>query len=156
MEMRFFWVTDQVNQGYFDIRWHPGQENMVDYPSKHHFTVHHRLVRPYDVHTTNFLRYWPRAFAPSAMRGCAGTLDNGYVRTVPLPRVTRWNKYVMRAHTRIKMRGNAHNKNIIYVARMRAWQCTTRKSAHSSIYVTWTRKDPKRTSLVTEGWKQPN
>eukprot|EP00804_Cyclotella_cryptica_P024159 CCRYP_015591-RA/>CCRYP_015591-RA protein AED:0.25 eAED:0.16 QI:0/0/0/1/1/1/2/0/716 len=26
MEMRFFWVTDQVNRHIFNIKWHPGQE----------------------------------------------------------------------------------------------------------------------------------
>ena len=89
MEMRYFWVTDQVNQGYFDVRWHPGQENLADYPSKHHFTAHHRVVRPYYTHSRNSPRYLPRASAPSAMRGCAGTLDNGYVRTAPLPRISK-------------------------------------------------------------------
>ena len=34
MEMRFFWVTDQVKSGAFDIKWHPGQENLDDYPRK--------------------------------------------------------------------------------------------------------------------------
>ena len=29
MEMRFVWVTDQVQRAFFDVRWHPGQENMV-------------------------------------------------------------------------------------------------------------------------------
>jgi len=28
MEMRFFYITDQVNRGLFDVQWHPGQENL--------------------------------------------------------------------------------------------------------------------------------
>ena len=30
-EMRFFWVCDQVEQGFFDVQWHPGKENLADY-----------------------------------------------------------------------------------------------------------------------------
>ena len=28
MEMRFFWITDQVKQICFDVQWHPGKENL--------------------------------------------------------------------------------------------------------------------------------
>eukprot|EP00804_Cyclotella_cryptica_P025569 CCRYP_002814-RC/>CCRYP_002814-RC protein AED:0.45 eAED:0.45 QI:0/-1/0/1/-1/0/1/0/106 len=31
MEMRFFWVTDRVNRRIFNIKWHPGQENLAHY-----------------------------------------------------------------------------------------------------------------------------
>eukprot|EP00804_Cyclotella_cryptica_P007704 CCRYP_001322-RA/>CCRYP_001322-RA protein AED:0.33 eAED:0.33 QI:0/0/0/1/0/0/2/0/410 len=34
-EMHFFWVTDQVNRRNFQIMWHPGQENLADYFTKH-------------------------------------------------------------------------------------------------------------------------
>ena len=47
MEMRFFWVTDQVKNGVMDIQWHPGQENLADYTSKHHDNKHHQIVRPW-------------------------------------------------------------------------------------------------------------
>lgn len=87
MEMRFFWATDQVNQGYFDVRWHPGQENLADYTSKHHSAKHHQRVRPYYVHMHTSPQYLPRASEPRAMRGCAGILEKGYVRTAPLPRI---------------------------------------------------------------------
>ena len=35
MEMRFFWITDQVKICNFDVQWHPGQENRADYYTKH-------------------------------------------------------------------------------------------------------------------------
>ena len=35
MEMRFFWVTDQVKNGTVDVQWHPGLENLADYFTKH-------------------------------------------------------------------------------------------------------------------------
>jgi hypothetical protein len=31
MEMRFFWVADAAAQGKFDIKYHPGKENLGDY-----------------------------------------------------------------------------------------------------------------------------
>ena len=31
MEIRFFWIKDQVKQSIFDVQWHPGQENLGDY-----------------------------------------------------------------------------------------------------------------------------
>ena len=31
MEMRFFWITDQVKHKFFDVQWHPGQDNLADY-----------------------------------------------------------------------------------------------------------------------------
>ncbi len=44
MEMRFFWVGDKVAQDMFTLRWHPGQENLADYQSKHHLGSHHIAV----------------------------------------------------------------------------------------------------------------
>ncbi len=47
MEMRFFWVADAVAQGNFDIKNHPGKENLGDYQSKHHIGAHHTEFRPW-------------------------------------------------------------------------------------------------------------
>ena len=44
MEMRFFWVTDQVKNGSYDVQWHPGQENLADYFTKHFESRHHQEV----------------------------------------------------------------------------------------------------------------
>jgi hypothetical protein len=41
MEMHYFWACDEVAQGAYAIRWHPGQENLAVYQSKHHFGAHH-------------------------------------------------------------------------------------------------------------------
>ena len=40
-EMRYFYSCDQVKRKYFDIRWHPGKENLGDYQSKHPMGKHH-------------------------------------------------------------------------------------------------------------------
>ena len=84
MKMRLFWVT---YQGIVDIQWHTGQENIADYTSKHHDTKHHQVVRPCYIQDDNSLRILPRAANPSALRGCVGTVSNGYSRTCPLPRI---------------------------------------------------------------------
>ena len=50
MEMRYFWIADQVSAGYFDVRWHSGLENLVDYLSKHFDGLHHQNARPIYLH----------------------------------------------------------------------------------------------------------
>ena len=100
MEMRFFWVADQVKMGNFDVQWHPGQENLADYFTKHFVGMHHREVRLWYLHEKNSPRYLPRAAAPSTLRGCVGTLANGYIKSVPLPRVTARAAHVTAATNR--------------------------------------------------------
>jgi hypothetical protein len=89
MEMWFFWVGDKVAQEMYDITWHPGMENLADYQSKHHIGSHHVAVRPYYLHQENSPRILPRATRHSTLKGWVGTLENGYVRNVPLPRIPR-------------------------------------------------------------------
>jgi hypothetical protein len=86
-EMRYFWLLDQEVQKYFRFKYHPGQENMGDYPSKHHTGPIHQHVRPYYLHAKNSPRILPRALKPSSRRGCAETLGDPYHRQVPLPRI---------------------------------------------------------------------
>jgi hypothetical protein len=45
MEMRYFWVGDKVAQDMYTLSWHPGQENLADYQSKHHLGSHHQAVQ---------------------------------------------------------------------------------------------------------------
>ena len=45
MEMQYFYVCDLVKHKQFDVRWHPGQENLGNYTSKHHLAHHHMQVR---------------------------------------------------------------------------------------------------------------
>ncbi len=87
MEMRFFWVGDQVKRQFFDVKWHPGQENLADYFTKHFDSKHHQAVRPWYLHIPLSPLLLPRAAAPSTLRGCVGTLPNGYLRSSPLPRI---------------------------------------------------------------------
>jgi hypothetical protein len=89
MEMRFFWVGDKIAQEMYDLQWHPGQENLAHYQSKHHIRSHHTAVRPCYLHMENSPWVLPRAVMPSALKGCVGTLKNGYVRNVPQSRAPR-------------------------------------------------------------------
>jgi hypothetical protein len=87
MEMKFFSISDKCAQDMYALHWHPGQENLADYQSKHHTGTHHAKVRPWYLHESNSLRELPRALKPSALKGCVfvGTQDGGYLRKVPLP-----------------------------------------------------------------------
>jgi hypothetical protein len=44
MEMRFFWISGKVAQDMYALAWHPGQENLANYKSKHHMGSHHLAV----------------------------------------------------------------------------------------------------------------
>ncbi len=59
----------------FALRWHPGQENLADYQSKHHVGSHHIAVRPWYLHAENSLRVLPWAVRASTLKGCVGTLQ---------------------------------------------------------------------------------
>jgi hypothetical protein len=89
MEMRYFWVGDKTAQDMFVLNWHPGLENLADYQNKHHIGSHHLVVRAWYLHMHDSPRFLPRALRPSTLKGCVGTLQNGYLRKVPLPRVPR-------------------------------------------------------------------
>jgi hypothetical protein len=87
MEMRFFWIGDQVKRQLFKVHWHPGQENLANYFTKHFDAKHHQAVRQWYLHAPGAPPCLPRAAAPSTLQGCVGTLPNGYVRSAPLPRI---------------------------------------------------------------------
>ena len=84
MEMRYFWTCEKDAQNLNSFKWHSSMENLADYQSKHH---HHTAVRPYYLHETNSPFELPGAIKPSTLNQCVGTLQDGYVRNVPLPRV---------------------------------------------------------------------
>ncbi len=87
MKMRFFWVADAVKQGIFDIKYYPGKENLADYQSKHHLGTHHKAVHPWYLHKPTSVHELPRTSKPSTLKGCVGTLPDGYLKLNPLPQV---------------------------------------------------------------------
>ena len=88
MEMRYFWLLDGHNQKIFDFQYHPGFENLSDYPSKAHLGGHHLHVRPFYVHMPTSPRFLLRAAKPSVQRGCAKQVGY-YTRKSPLPVLDR-------------------------------------------------------------------
>ena len=89
MEMRYFWVCDQVKRGLAKVEYHPGQECLADYPSKHHDARHHQKVRPIYQHEKNSPLALERALKPSDLRGCVGSIPGGYKRSSPMPEIQR-------------------------------------------------------------------
>ena len=55
MDMRFHWIKDRVRQGQFRVHWAPGEENLADYPTKHHPPSHHIKMRPTYLHVASTL-----------------------------------------------------------------------------------------------------
>jgi hypothetical protein len=87
MEMRYFWVVDQVKHDRVRVLWHPGLENLGDYVTKHHSPKHHQHTRPYYTQQANSPRHLSRALAPSALRGCVNPARGTQQSRMPLPRV---------------------------------------------------------------------
>ena len=51
MDMRFYWIKDRQKQGQFRLYWASESKNRGDYFTKHHSPAHHRIMRPYYMHT---------------------------------------------------------------------------------------------------------
>jgi hypothetical protein len=85
--MRYFWVGDKIAQDQHSLDWYPGQKNLADCQSKHHPGAPHSTVCPYYLHEVNSPLVLPQAKRPNTLKGCVGTLQDGYVRNAPLPRV---------------------------------------------------------------------
>jgi hypothetical protein len=83
MEMQYFWVCNKIAQDSYAIKWHPGQENLADYQSKHHNRADHQAICPWYLHDKNSPSVLLRASKPSSLKGCVGTLPAGYVHSTP-------------------------------------------------------------------------
>jgi hypothetical protein len=118
MEMHFFWISDKSAPEMYALHWHPGQENLADYQSKHHAGVHHAAVRPWYLHESNSLHLLPRAHAPSALKGCVGNLDGGYISKVPLPRAPQLQSTVL---VTCATQCNLHNTCYLAVHWIHTW-----------------------------------
>ena len=49
-DRRFWWLKHREAQLQFHVIWDAGICNLADYPTKHHPTQHHKLVRPICLH----------------------------------------------------------------------------------------------------------
>ncbi len=88
MEMCYFWLLNSAVQKLFHFYYQPGQENLGNYPSKHHSADIHQHVGPYYVHMNKSPTVLPQAAKPNSWQGCcAETLADPYKGNIPLPRV---------------------------------------------------------------------
>ncbi len=67
----------------------PRDEKSCGLPKQTPLGGHHTAVRPYYLHEKNSPLELPRAIGQSTLEGCVGTLKDGYIPKVPLPRVQR-------------------------------------------------------------------
>eukprot|EP00804_Cyclotella_cryptica_P019448 CCRYP_006615-RA/>CCRYP_006615-RA protein AED:0.18 eAED:0.18 QI:0/0/0/1/1/1/3/0/869 len=89
MEMRYFWLLENQNNKLCNFQYHPGLENLADYPSKAHPGGHHMTLRPLYVHMPTSPRFLARAAKPSVWRGCADKVGRMGIRKYPLPTLAR-------------------------------------------------------------------
>jgi hypothetical protein len=98
MEMQYFWLLDGKVHKLFRFHYQPGQENLGDYPSKHHSADIHQHVRPYYVQMNNLPTIHPEAARPSSQRGCVETLGDPYRSKTPLPSVPNYQEPDLSCH----------------------------------------------------------
>ena len=67
MKMRYFYIFNLVKNGIVNVKWHPGQENLADYASKHHDAKHHQTVQPLYLHDPTSPCELLRALAPCVL-----------------------------------------------------------------------------------------
>ena len=46
IDVRFYWLRDRENQGQFLLHWDRGDNNLVDYFTKHYSAAYHKKMRP--------------------------------------------------------------------------------------------------------------
>ena len=85
MEMRYFYICDQVKNGEFEVIWHPGKDKLGDYASNHHDAIHNQNVQALYLHDQHSPRELLRAARPRDLKGCVGNLPSRYVCDRPLP-----------------------------------------------------------------------
>ncbi len=75
----------QQTQHYFKFYYQPSQENLGNYPTKHHTADIHQHIRPYYAHMKNSPILLPWAMKPSTHWWCAEILGDPYSKKSPLP-----------------------------------------------------------------------
>ena len=72
MDMRIHWMRDRIKQKQFVLHWKPGQENLADYPTKHHSGRHHKKVRP--------IYLYEGIKSPVTVQGCIELMSEAHGR----------------------------------------------------------------------------
>ena len=87
MEMRYFWVCDQIKHGHIKVHGCPSLENLADYLSKHQDEAYHIKVRSTYLHMNNSSRTLQRAPTPRELRGGVGKQAGDWVQACLLPTI---------------------------------------------------------------------
>jgi hypothetical protein len=98
MEMQYFWLLDGKVEKLFGFHYQPGQENLGNYPSKHHSADIHQHVQPYYMQMNNSPTILPRAARPSSWKGCVETLGDPYLSKTTLPSVPNYQEPDLSRH----------------------------------------------------------
>ena len=72
MDMRIHWMRDRIKQEQFHLYWKPGQQNLADYPTKHHSGKHHKKVRP--------IYLYEDRLSPVTVQGCIEIMGEAYAK----------------------------------------------------------------------------
>ena len=75
IDMRFYWVRDRANQNQFMIYWRPGENNVGDYVSKHHYPDHHQTMRP--IFFVNHVCQNPSSYTENCLQRLSLCLQRG-------------------------------------------------------------------------------
>jgi hypothetical protein len=64
IDMQFYWVHNQQQQGHFNIFWAPGSDNLANYFTKHFLARHHQAMHPIYVHSNDHITACKCALSP--------------------------------------------------------------------------------------------
>ena len=65
-DRQFWWLKDREEQKHFKIAWEAGACSLAGYPTKHHFSTHHKKVRP--------IYLYEEGRSPRAIKECEAIL----------------------------------------------------------------------------------
>ena len=69
IDVRFYWLRDQVQQGQFYVYWESGKHNLADFYTKHHPPNYHKRMRP--IHS------YVQGLSPESLQGCIEMMTEG-------------------------------------------------------------------------------
>jgi hypothetical protein len=84
MDMHYYWMKDRIEQGQFDVSWAPSDNNLGGYFTKHHSPSHHKLLRPFYLHSHAEPMVRHKTKHP-VLRGCVNLCTLVQTSNLPVP-----------------------------------------------------------------------
>ena len=112
MDMRFYWVRDQVEEKHFEVKWKPGHMKLRYYFTKNHPPTHHQSMR--QTYLVNDII----SVQERILRGCAKTrnLKSGEHGDYPQPRQIQDRIMTQKYGTQISWGPHGCDTTIFYLA----------------------------------------